>query len=582
VKLREALLAVERPAGGPVYRLHLCCGFEPLHLGTFLKAHLRARLAPEDGSPSRPAEVLTGLFGDLKGNIDRAIAAEAASPLAVLVDWADIDPRLGLREGYLLETDIEGSILAEALTRLIQLEQVLTSAASGRRIVMALPSSPLPPWLPGLPEQSSATELQLRALLYGFSARCAAAGIRVASPVPGPAYDLRAHLSSGFPLRISYADALAAALAALLVPGVPKKGLVTDLDNTVWMGIVGEDGPENVHWALEQDARVHGLYQQLLAGLHAQGTLLGIASKNDPRPVSEALARPGFLFPTSALFPVETNWGPKSESIRRIAARWNIGLDSIVFVDDSPLEVAEVRQSLPEVECHLFSASDPVAALELINTLRARFARDRVTDEDRLRAASLRQSAELVDAAKDSDPETLLSALDARIKLAFSRNPLDPRAFELLNKTNQFNLNGERWEESRFRRFLATPGSLLCVASYEDRFGPLGKIAVAAGSMDGKILRLTSWVLSCRAFSRRIEFAMLEALFGHTGADAVELDWKTTPKNNATRHALSVLFGQLPDQGILLLSRTQFTERCPQVYAARQMEPLDPSIELSE
>jgi FkbH-like protein len=579
VKLREALLGAKSPAVGPVYRLHLCCGFEPLHLGTFLKAHLRARLAPEDGSPGRSAEVLTGLFGELRGNIDRAIATEAALPLAVVVDWADIDPRLGLREGYLLKTDIEVSILAEAVTRLTQLELILTSGASGRRIVMALPSSPLPPWLPGLPEQASATELQLRALLYGLAARCAAAGIRVASPVPGPAYDIRAHLSSGFPLQNAYADSIAAALAALLLPGTPKKGLVTDLDNTVWRGIVGEDGPENVHWALEQNARVHGLYQQFLAGLHAQGTLLGIASKNDPGPVSEALARPGFLFPTSALFPVEANWGPKSESIRRIAARWNIGLDAIVFVDDSPFELAEVQQSLPAVECHLFSASDPVAVLELINTLRARFARDRITDEDRLRAASLRQSAELVDAAKDSDPETLLSALDARIKVAFSRDPLDPRALELLNKTNQFNLNGERWEESGFQRFLATPGSLLCVASYEDRFGPLGKIAVAAGSMDNKNLRLTSWVLSCRAFSRRIEFAMLEALFAHTGVDAIEMVWKTTPKNNATRDALSVLFDQLPEQGILLLSRAQFVVRCPHVYAALQMDPLGPAIE---
>jgi FkbH-like protein len=185
----------------------------------------------------------------------------------------------------------------------------------------------------------------------------------------------------------------------------------------------------------------------------------------------------------------------------------------------------------------------------------------------------------LVDAAKDSDPETLLSALDARIKVAFSRDPLDPRALELLNKTNQFNLNGERWEESGFQRFLATPGSLLCVASYEDRFGPLGKIAVAAGSMDNKNLRLTSWVLSCRAFSRRIEFAMLEALFAHTGVDAIEMVWKTTPKNNATRDALSVLFDQLPEQGILLLSRAQFVVRCPHVYAALQMDPLGPAIE---
>jgi FkbH-like protein len=565
--LKEALLIAARAVEGETYRICLCCSFEPLHLCTFLKAHLYVRLGENYGGVGRAVDVSTGLFGDLNGNIRRAMEGDDPAPVVAVVDWNDLDPRLGLREGYPVTSDIESGILSEAPGRLAGLEGLLSEAVGERRVVIALPSFPLPPWLPGLPEQSSALSLELEALVNGFAARCARAGAFVVSRIPRVAYDFRAHLSTGFPFPISYADSLAEGIAALVLPSAPKKGLIADLDDTLWKGVVGDDGAANVHWSLEEKARGHGLFQQFLGGLQRQGVLVGIASKNDRQPVADALARSDLLLSSNALFPVETSWGPKSEAIRRIASIWNIDLSAIVFVDDNPLELAEVQLVLPDVECHLFPPSDPVKVLELVTTLRSRFAREGVTDEDRMRLETIRRATELTESTRISDPESLIAGLDGQVSLAFSRASYDARAFELLNKTNQFNLNGGRWEESEFRRFVSAPDSVVCVASYTDRFGPLGKIAVAAGSLNSGVLKLDSWVLSCRAFSRRIEYSIVKGLFAHTHADAIEFVWKSTSRNGPMRHFLRGLLTQIPEAGPVTLNRLVFEQNCPILYS---------------
>jgi FkbH-like protein len=490
--------------------------------------------------------------------------------MAAILEWADADPRLDLREGYIPGPGDEAGILTDVAARLSRLQTLLTAAASTRRIVLTLPSAALPPWLPALAGQASIFKLKLRVLLSSFAAECATAGIRIGEIAYGSSgYDIRTHLNSGFPYTISYGDILAATIATLLLPPAPAKGLVTDLDNTLWSGIVGDDGPANVHWSLEKHTRIHGIYQQFLAGLAAQGVLLAAVSKNDPAPVAEVLSREDLLLPPEAFFPIETNWSAKSNSIRRIAHAWNIGLDSIVFVDDNPLELAEVSQLLPEVECHVFRSDDPAAVMELMEKLRLRFAREHTTEEDRLRAASLRSGAQLAEVSRStSDSEELLMGLDARITLCFSRDPFDPRTLELLNKTNQFNLNGRRWEEGQLRAFLARPDAVFAVVTYQDRFGKLGKIAVASGILHGGCLQLESWVMSCRAFSRRIEFNTLHGLFDQTGVCSIQFDWKSTLRNNPTRETLKILCGDIPDGGMLSLSSKEFATNCPPLFAA--------------
>jgi FkbH-like protein len=562
-------MAANRPSVGPPYALQLCCGFEPLHLITFLKAHLRGRL--ED----RGVEVTNGLFGDLVGNIERASAAPG--PIVVVLEWADVDPRLDLREGVPTSTP-EEELLRDAMQRLSQFVARISAAISEHRVVMALPATPLPPWLPGLPGQATAFALRLRAAVSEFAARCASCGVLVTDiPASETAYDFRSYLNTGFPYVTAYTDLLASDIAALLVPPVPKKGLITDLDNTFWTGIVGDDGPANVHWSLEHHARAHGLYQQFLAGLAAQGFLVAAASKNDPAPVAEALSRADLLMPASSIFPVEANWGPKIESVRRIVKAWNIGFDAVVFVDDDPVEIERVRQELPEIECFRFQPSDPAAVFTMIGELRRRFFRERITDEDRLRAESIRrasqQPVELEQGEMAGDQEAVLAGLEARVTCSFARSPWDARAFELLNKTNQFNINGKRWEEAELREFLKRPEAALCVVSYEDRFGALGKIAVALGTVERGELRLESWVMSCRAFSRRIEVVTLGALFEHFAVENITAVWRSTPRNGPSRDVLARFCSEIPEDGTLQLQRGVFHEKAPKTYAQLTVVP---------
>ena len=139
-----------------------------------------------------------------------------------------------------------------------------------------------------------------------------------------------------------------------------------------------------------------------------------------------------------------------------------------------------------------------------------------ILEEDSIRAQSIRRSRGSESAfTKGQRPcrQVSLKRVRPDIRFNFNKTPLDPRALELVNKTNQFNLNGKRYTEASWRDYLLHPESFLLLASYKDKFGPLGKIAVIAGRQNGTKLSVDAWVMSCRAFSRRIEYACLEELF---------------------------------------------------------------------
>ena len=131
------------------------------------------------------------------------------------------------------------------------------------------------------------------------------------------------------------------------------------------------------------------------------------------------------------------------------------------------------------------------------------------------------------------------------------------RALELINKTNQFNLNGHRIEEGEWRKRMEDPGAVLAVASYQDKFGPLGKVAVLLGSRQGSNVSVSHWVMSCRAFSRRLEHHTLDALFQHSAAQEIEFAFQPTPRNQPLQEffeALGISDGRL--------SRVQFENEC--------------------
>jgi FkbH-like protein len=359
---------------------------------------------------------------------------------------------------------------------------------------------------------------------------------------------------------------MARLLAGLLRPPDRKKGLITDLDDTLWLGILGEIGADQVSWSQEAHAQLHGLYQQLLASLAASGTLVAVASKNAPENVGEAFARRDILLSPERVFPIEVHWGAKSESVARILKAWNIGPDAVLFVDDSPMELAEVQAAYPALECLLFPKNDPAALWNLLFHLRDRFGVAQLQIEDRLRADSLRSRARFeADVQSGSaDSDTFLQSAQAEITFSFGKQS-DSRVFELINKTNQFNLNGARMSESEWNSLFAEGNRFVLKVAYQDRFGSLGTIAAIVGVAEGDSIVVDHWVMSCRAFSRSIEHRCLDWLFEHYDAGEIDLQFVSTPRNGPLQEFLATFLGPQPWESVRI-PRALFKEKCPVLY----------------
>ncbi len=551
MRLIEALKTLQEvPADGPRFgNAALACGFTPLHLRSFLAAHLQRRSGRQ-----RRVVVEIGLFGDALGNLERLATTDCQSTVAVM-EWSDLDPRLGIRHlGGWRPRDLP-DISATVRAQVARLESAVAAVAEQTEVVVCLPTLPLPPvsYHPGT--QESAFETDLRAAVAELAARLVRiTNLKLVNPQrldrlspPASRLDVKSELSSGFPYTMAHADAVADLLAQLILADPPKKGLITDLDDTLWKGIVGDVGLAGISWHLDQLSHRHGLYQQMLRSLAEAGVLVAVASKNDPSVVREALGHEDLVPLREHFFPLEISWGPKSEAIGRILRAWNIGAADVVFVDDSPMELAEVRAAYPGVECLAFP-DDDAAVYDLIVRLRDLFGKGTLSAEDAIRVESLRRaSLAPIDAASSGASfETFLERLEAEVSLEFVAGPPPARALELVNKTNQFNLNGRRFTEGEWLALLREPGTFLLLVGYRDKFGPLGTIAVVAGRTTPRGPWIESWVMSCRAFSRRIEHLCLQVIFERFGAETISFDYQPTPKNDPLRKFFKSLLGAEP------------------------------------
>ena len=577
MRLSEALQINQRPIapGGQSRRIHLVCGFTPLHLETFLKTYVRLRFYGDE------VQIVTGLFGDLEGNLQRA-AAEPADGAVVAMEWSDLDSRLGLRASAGWSANVLADVLQQCSEKLRRVAAGIAAAAENTRVALIPPTLPLPPVTHFPPAQSSALELQLHCALASFLNNLGALGrvavvsqSELAARSPQAArHDVKLDLHAGFPYTVAHAAALAELSIDCLFPPTPKKGLVTDLDETLWKGVLGDAGVDGISWSLDGRSQDHALYQQMLASLAESGVLIGIASKNDPALVQKALARPDILLKEKQVFPIEVSWGAKSKGFERILKAWNISAESVVFVDDSAMELAEVSEKFPAVECLRFPADDPAGILALLSQLRKRFGKSEVREEDRLRLESLRLAGEsgapnLAEASPD-----FVARLNATITLQLSATPDSGRPLELVNKTNQFNLNGRRYTEHEWRSYFRQPGAFSVCASYEDRFGPLGNIAVLGGHLLPDKIHVDIWVMSCRAFSRHIEFHMLQHLFSAYNVPQIDFSYTPTPRNGPIAEFFHRFHpGELPATTINL-SAELFRQKCPQL-SHRVMEGKD-------
>jgi FkbH-like protein len=329
------------------------------------------------------------------------------------------------------------------------------------------------------------------------------------------------------------------------VCGLTSKCVVLDLDNTLWGGIIGEDGLTGIRLGGDAEGESYSAFHRYLLGLRQRGIPLAVCSKNNEadalsvfRQHPESVLREGDF----AVF--LANWEPKPDNLRRVAAMLNIGLDSLVFVDDNPMERNFIRQALPEVAVPELPEDPAHYAEALHRTLL--FESLTFTDEDRHRAESYRQNAERATvAAASADVGQYLASLAMQVAL----RPFDdlnlPRIVQLINKTNQFNLTTKRTTAAEVEGWMRDPSCYTQFMRLKDRFGDSGLTGVLVAFHEGDRVRIDTWLMSCRVLGRKIEDAMLASVCAYAravGARAVTGEYIATAKN-AQVQALFPRFG---------------------------------------
>lgn len=286
-----------------------------------------------------------------------------------------------------------------------------------------------------------------------------------------------------------------------------KKCLVLDLDNTLWGGVLGEDGVDGILLGGDYPGKAYSYWQKALLQLQRQGVILALCSKNNETDVQEVwLKNPSIVLKKEHFSAMRINWQDKATNLRELSRELNIGLDSMVFVDDNPAERELIRQMLPEVTVPDFPEK-PYQLMSFFKTLVERYFRIyKVTEEDRAKTEQYHANAlRRAEQTRFADFDDYLSSLQIEVDVIPADAHNLPRIAQLTQKTNQFNLTTCRYDEAALRHFMQQGWHVLCM-SVRDRFGDSGITGVIMMEpIDGDTLNINSLLLSCRILGKGIE-----------------------------------------------------------------------------
>jgi FkbH-like protein len=354
-----------------------------------------------------------------------------------------------------------------------------------------------------------------------------------ASPLDERFFDLATYLATGCPFGGAALGDVAESLAADVLPPstTAKKLLVTDFDNVLWHGVIGEDGVDGIKAGPDGLGFKHFIYQTLLIKLRRAGVLLAGVTRNDPDLALAPFHAGSMRIGEQDFVAVIASYKTKSAQIRQLAEQLNLGLDSVVFVDDNPVELAEVSQALPSVRCIAFPGRES-GLPALLDEITALFPIRTVTAEDRERTELYRRRLASLppSEAEGADLRSFLVDLQMRLVIHDRSAGDRARAVQLINKTNQFNLNGRRVTDEEVGRTLAAGGKLF-TATLSDRHGTHGEILACLIDASGEV---ESYVMSCRVFQRRVEHAFTAWLV-RTGRPPVVFRHASTERNEPIR-----------------------------------------------
>lgn len=342
-----------------------------------------------------------------------------------------------------------------------------------------------------------------------------------------------------YALDLSAVPALCASIANIIksLYGKNKKSIACDLDNTLWGGVIGDDGVQGIQLGEESPSgRAFTALQRYLKLVSQTGVLLNVNSKNEAEIAKSGFSRPESVLHEEDFICFTANWQPKDENLAQMASQLNLLPESFVFLDDNPAEREIVRRRFPQTAVPELTEPE-----HYVRTL-ARSGYFEVTSlsaDDKKRSEMYRENAQRAQAqAAFSDYSDYLHSLEMKAVIAPFDTAHAARITQLMNKTNQFNLTTRRYTDAEVSACMSDGNTLTLYASLADRFGDNGIVSALIGRVQDGILTIEEWVMSCRVFKRDLELAVFDALIAYCrthNITSIEGNYLPTAKNAYVR-----------------------------------------------
>lgn len=307
--------------------------------------------------------------------------------------------------------------------------------------------------------------------------------------------------------------------------GLTKKCIVLDLDNTLWGGILGDDGTSGIDLGSTINGNEFKQLQQILNRLKHQGVLLAINSKNDHDNVKDVfLNHDEMILNYEDFIGIKANWQNKHENIIDIARESNFSTNTMVFIDDSEVECNLIESFLPEVEV-LCAKDGPLTTLikllaagwfNKLKSSKEDLVRTEMYHNDKARSTFLN--------SQDGSVDEFLRQLDTVVTIFFAEISDLPRIHQMCQRTNQFNLTNKRYSELEIKEFIEDDESAIIAVDVKDKFGSYGTVAAAfIKNYAGDALAIENFLMSCRVFSRKVETALITAILKYAWSKKIQL-----------------------------------------------------------
>lgn len=373
-----------------------------------------------------------------------------------------------------------------------------------------------------------------RVFLFDYDAFCARVGKE-------NIFDPKMYYLGDIKLAVKHLPALAREYLSYIKPMLSKskKCIVLDLDNTLWGGVVGEEGIEGIKLGPTPEGRPFWEFQKHLLALRERGILLAINSKNNSEDALKAIREHPYMVLKEEYFSAaRINWTDKATNMKEIAKDLNIGMDSFVFIDDDKLNREMIKELLPEVQVVDLPDDSALYSWELSNI--NDFNLIQLTEEDKKRGemyALEKKRDQLRSSVGDFDE--FIRSLDLRISVLDANKFTIPRISQLTKKTNQFNLTTTRYEEKQIEEFAVSKNHIVKCYQVADKFGDYGITGVAIIKKKEKNWHVGTFLLSCRVLGKRVEFAVMSNLIETAKKNNIEMifaEFIPTGKNKPAKN----------------------------------------------